>query len=166
MPRLQEALEFINLRPPPPPRELLVAIFAAALEAGLTTTAALRATMLAARTIDPAAADTLELAALRADASVDREQTFRRMAVGDFPPILTRLFAVIGASEATGENMAERARLLFDDLLAEREVRITRKAETYPIAMIILMVLLFMPAVLMLLVGPSYLLLLRVLKGA
>ena len=158
--------ELLNLRPPPPPRELLIAMFAAASEAGMTVDEALKATRSAAALMDHETANSLDDAFTRGRTSVDRAQTFANLARSTKIRALSMLYQVLASSEETGESIPERARVLFDNLLADRELRINRRAETYPIAMIILMVLIFMPAVLLLLVGPSYLLLLRVLKGA
>jgi pilus assembly protein TadC len=166
MPRNLSLTELLNLRPSPPPRELLIAMFAAASEANMTVDEALSATSSAARLIDQPTAIALSDALARSAGSVDRAMTFSVLAQEQTDKALSSLYRVLAHAEQTGESIAERGRLLFDDLIAARELRITRRAETYPIAMIILMVLIFMPAVLILLVGPSYILLLRVLRGA
>ena len=121
--------------------EILVAVFSTASAAGLTTDAAISTMASVAESIDgKLAAGILELK-LRLAVSVDRPKTYAAILDTSTAPLIADLSRVLAAAEASGEDVSARARQLFDEFSVKREDLVTRRAETYPLVMIVLMVL-------------------------
>lgn len=76
------------------------------------------------------------------------------------------LLRLVAAAEENGDDVRERLRLYLANSFESREFLLRKKIETVPVYMIIVLVLFFMPAILLLLVGPSFLALLRALYAA
>jgi len=76
------------------------------------------------------------------------------------------LLRLMAAAEENGDDVRERLRLYLANSFERREFVLRKRIETVPVYMIIVLVLFFMPAILLLLVGPSFTALLRALYEA
>ena len=129
-------------------------MFSAACESGLTISDAMGVMGAVADAIDPEVATEIASARMRLSYSVDRQRTYAALTGQSRSQVLTRLLVALGTAEMTGEQVVTQARQIFETLSAEREDRVSRRAETYPLIMIVFMVLFFLPAIVVLLVGP------------
>jgi pilus assembly protein TadC len=153
--RIRQVARALALTPPEIPPEILAAIFSAASESGLTIQQAFHVMSTVADTIDPELSGEIKRVAARLDVSVDRRRTYAAMAAETSSPLLARLLATLGNAEDSGEDLVQRSSLIFE----------ARRAEVYPLIMIVFMVLFFIPAIIVLLVGPLYVSLMQVLNG-
>ena len=156
---------WLQLEPPPLPQEILAAVFSAACQAGMTVDGALHAMRGVGRGISPQLAEEIAQSAARLSWSVDRQQTYAQLAAESSSPLLQSLFASLATAELSGEETVTRSRQLFESLSAKRDEVVQRRAETYPLIMIVVMVLFFIPAIVVMLVGPLYIHLMQVLNG-
>lgn len=76
------------------------------------------------------------------------------------------LLRLVAAAEENGDDVRERLRLFLANSFERREFLLRKRIETVPVYMIIVLVLFFMPAILLMLVGPSFTALLRALYDA
>lgn len=165
MSRIRRLARAMALTPPEIPPEILAAIFSAASESGLTIQQSFQVMSTVADTIDPALSQEIKGIAARLDASVDRHRTYTATAAETKSPLLARLLATLGNAEESGEDLVQRSSQIFEALTIERELVVSRRAEVYPLIMIVFMVLFFIPAIVVLLVGPLYVSLMQVLNG-
>ena len=165
MPETRRLASWLQLEPPPLPQEILAAVFSAACQAGLTIDGALHAMRGVGRGISPELAEEIAQAAVRLSHSVDRQQTYARLSAESASPLLKSLFASLATAEISGEETVTRSRQLFESLSAKRDELVQKRAETYPLIMIVVMVLFFIPAIVVMLVGPLYLRLMQVLTA-
>ena len=147
------------------PQEILAAIFSAACEAGLTIDEGLRVMQAVAGNLDADLAAEIAAGVARLRYSTDRKRTYQVWAGETSSELLRRLFTSLSAAESSGEETVTRSRQIFETLSSEREAAVLKRAETYPLLMIVLMVLFFIPAIVVLLVGPLYISLMQVLTS-
>ena len=155
----------LALTPPEMPPEILAAVFSAASESGLTIQQAFEIMSGVADTIDPELAHQIAGVCARLDASIDRPRTYALLADESASPLLSRLLVSLASAEQSGEDVVKRSSQIFEALSVEREALVSRRAETYPLIMIVFMVLFFIPAIVVLLVGPLYVSLMQTLNG-
>lgn len=87
-------------------------------------------------------------------------------AMSDAPVPARALLALAIEAEENGDDLRERLRIYLANSFERREFSLRRRIETVPVYMIIVLVLFFMPAILLMLIGPSFLALLRALYAA
>lgn len=165
MSRVNRLLRSLALLPPEMPPEIIAAIFSTAAQSGLTTAEAFGVTGRVAEGIDPELSEQITDLAARLDATVDRHRTYSQAAALTDSKVLGRLLLSLNSAEQTGEDIVERGRQIFETLTIEREAAVSRRAETYPLIMIVVMVLFFLPAIVILLVGPLYVSLMQILNS-
>jgi tight adherence protein C len=102
---------------------------------------------------------------LRLRYSVNRQMTYGRLIDSDPSVLLKRLLTSLSTAEASGEEIVFRSRQIFETLSAEREESVSKRAETYPLIMIVIVVVFFLPPLVVLLVGPLYVSVLQILRG-
>lgn len=76
---------------------------------------------------------------------------------------LGELLRLVLESERNGDDLARKLDLHLRATADRRETELKKAIETVPVYMIVVLVLFFMPAILMVLIGPSFLSLLRAL---
>ncbi len=115
--------------------------------------------------VDPGLAQEITRLCARLDGTTNRQRTYRSFAEKTNSTVLNRLLLSLSSAEETGEDIVDRSRQIFDSLTLEREALVSRRAETYPLVMIVIMVLFFLPAIIVLLVGPLYVSLMQILNS-
>jgi tight adherence protein C len=78
-------------------------------------------------------------------------------------PLVGELLRLVLESERNGDNLRVKLDLHLRAAFERRETLLKRRIETVPVYMIVVLVLFFMPAILLVLTGPSFLALLRAL---
>lgn len=78
-------------------------------------------------------------------------------------PAGVELIRLVKDAEANGDDLRERLKIYLDNSFERRDFELRRRIETVPVYMIIVLVIFFMPAILIVLVGPSFQALLRAL---
>ncbi|MFZ3005015.1 MAG: type II secretion system F family protein [Phenylobacterium sp.] len=73
------------------------------------------------------------------------------------------LVAEVAEAERNGDDLRERMQIFLKNSFERREYELRQRIEVFPVYMIVVLVLFFMPAILIVLVGPSFFALLRVL---
>lgn len=84
----------------------------------------------------------------------------------DLNAVSVDLLRLVAAAEENGDDVRERLRLYLANSFERREFVLRKRIETVPVYMIIVLVLFFMPAILLMLVGPSFTALLHALYEA
>lgn len=69
----------------------------------------------------------------------------------------------VARAEHNGDDLRERMQIFLQNSFERREYELRQRIEVFPVYMIIILVLFFMPAILIVLVGPSFFALLRAL---
>uniref|UniRef100_UPI00136B7E9C hypothetical protein n=1 Tax=Escherichia coli TaxID=562 RepID=UPI00136B7E9C len=69
---------------------------------------------------------------MRLDYSVNRPRTYAALIEGVNTTLMQRLLENLAGAEQSGEELVIRSRQIFEDLSAQREERVNRRAETYP----------------------------------
>ncbi|ALL13086.1 type II secretion system F family protein [Caulobacter henricii] len=115
----------------------------------------------------------LKLAARNHPATADLQTLWRRMRFSPDPgKVLAdpgigksgqELVALVADTERNGDDIRERVGIFLKNSFERRDFDLRQRIEVVPVYMIIVLVLFFMPAILVVLVGPSFLALLRVL---
>lgn len=165
MSRLRDLPEWLALNSPRIPPEILAAVFSATCESGLTVTQSLRVMESVAKDIDPGIASEIAAIETRLTYSVDRPRTYAALVEQVDSELLRQLLVALASAELSGELVVTRSRQIFESLTAQREDAVSRRAESYPLIMIVFMVLFFLPAIVILLVGPLYNSVLQVLRS-
>ena len=90
-------------------------------------------------------------------------------------PVCLIIFALLGfaagvltmlrTAEKSGEEIIVRSRKLFEAMSQERENRVAQRVETYPLIMVVVVVLFFLPALVILLAAPVYISVLEILRS-
>ncbi|WP_374576538.1 type II secretion system F family protein [Phenylobacterium sp.] len=73
------------------------------------------------------------------------------------------LVSEVAEAERNGDDLRERMQIFLKNSFERREYELRQRIEVFPVYMIVVLVLFFMPAILIVLVGPSFFTLLRVL---
>lgn len=73
------------------------------------------------------------------------------------------LVAEVAQAERNGDDLRLRMQIFLTNSFERREYELRQRIEVFPVYMIVVLVLFFMPAILIVLVGPSFFALLRVL---
>lgn len=116
----------------------------------------------------------LEIAALRFSETIDRLATLNRrlrFAPGRHQAIVSsapegKWAALVGEvvqAEQNGDDLRQRMEVYLQNSFERRDYELRQRIETFPTYMIIVLVLFFMPAILIVLVGPAFMALLRAL---
>jgi len=78
-------------------------------------------------------------------------------------PAGVELLRLTKDAESNGDDLRERLRIYLENSFERRDFELRRRIEVIPVYMIIVLVIFFMPAILIVLVGPSFQALLRAL---
>lgn len=116
----------------------------------------------------------LEIAALRFAETIERLASLNRrlrFAPGRHQAIVAsvgegrwaELVEEIVQAEQNGDDLRQRMEIYLQNSFERRDLELRERIEIYPTYMIIVLVLFFMPAILIVLVGPAFLALLRAL---
>ena len=79
--------------------------------------------------------------------------------------VIVRLLTMLRTAEKSGEEIIVRSRKLFEAMSQERENRVAQRVETYPLIMVVVVVLFFLPALVILLAAPVYISVLEILRS-
>lgn len=142
--------------------ELIAMAMAAASDAGAAPAQALDLAVTMVEQVAPGSALTL----LAEDARRLRLSPNLQGAAGAglrVAPGLAELLRLVLESERNGDDLAYKLDLHLRATADRRETELKKAIETVPVYMIVVLVLFFMPAILMVLIGPSFLSLLRAL---
>lgn len=144
--------------------ELIAIAAATASDAGATPAEALA---LALRVSETFASSTLvgelERAALQLRLAPNQGVEAERLQV---QPLVGDLLRLVLESERNGDNLRTKLDAHLRAAFERREILLKKRIETIPVYMIVVLVLFFMPAILLVLTGPSFLALLRALYAA
>lgn len=144
--------------------ELIAIAAATASDAGATPAEALALALEVSRSFASSAlVDELERSALRLRLAPDQAAEAERMVV---QPLVGELLRLVLESERNGDDLRTKLDLHLKVAFERRETLLKRRIETVPVYMIVVLVLFFMPAILLVLTGPSFLSLLRALYAA
>lgn len=165
MPRRPSIISLLSLEPPPLPADILAAIFSAACASGLTAEQAFQVMAEVADSIDPEMASEIQDTHRRLLYSVNRDKTYERLIETHRTELVTRLLTMLQTAEKSGEEIILRSRKIFEALSQEREARVAERVETYPLIMVVVVVLFFLPALVILLAAPVYISVLEILRG-
>lgn len=78
-------------------------------------------------------------------------------------PAGVELVRLVKDAESNGDDLRDRLNVYLENSFERRDFELRQRIEVVPVYMIIVLVLFFMPAILLVLVGPSFLALLRAL---
>jgi tight adherence protein C len=141
--------------------ELIAIAAATASDAGATPAEALTLALKVSQSFASSAlVDELERAALQLRLAPNQRVEAERMVV---QPLVGELLRLVLESERNGDNLRVKLDLHLRAAFERRETLLKRRIETVPVYMIVVLVLFFMPAILLVLTGPSFLALLRAL---
>lgn len=144
--------------------ELIAIAAATASDAGATPAEALTLALKVSRSFASSAlVGELERAALQLRLAPNQNVEAGRMAV---QPLVGELLRLVLESERNGDDLRMKLDLHLRTAFERREILLKRRIETVPVYMIVVLVLFFMPAILLVLTGPSFLSLLRALYAA
>ena len=165
MPRRWSLASLLSLEPPPLPGDILAAVFSAACASGLTAEQAFEVMGEVAGSMDDALAHEVRDTHRRLLYSVHRDRTYARLIETGRSELVVRLLTMLRAAEQSGEELVTRSRKIFEALSQEREARVTQRVETYPLIMVVVVVLFFLPALVILLAAPVYISVLEILRS-
>jgi|LakMenEpi03Aug12_release.lakeMendotaPanAssembly.Ray.scaffolds.fasta_scaffold285022_3 pilus assembly protein TadC len=165
MTRWASIADKLAISEPKIPPEILAAVFSAACESGLALRDAFDVAESVAHNIDADIAREVAEINMRLDYSVNRPRTYAALIEGVNTTLMQRLLENLAGAEQSGEELVTRSRQIFEDLSAQREERVNRRAETYPLIMIVIMVIFFLTPIVVLIGGPLYETLLSVLNS-
>ena len=108
-----------------------------------------------------------EIARLRHGVTLlpNRSDGYRAVAATTSSDAFRSMLGVFERAERTGTPLGPTLRLLMDDLVVRRERKAEGVAQRLPVYLVVVLVLLFMPAVLLILIGPYYIRLIEVLRA-
>lgn len=95
----------------------------------------------------------------------DRSAGYRHVAETTPSEALRGIIVVLDRTERTGTELGPMLKILLGELHLQMERRGEAVAQRLPVYLVVVLVLLFMPAILLILVGPSYIRLLDVLRS-
>ncbi|MBC7635510.1 MAG: type II secretion system F family protein [Acetobacteraceae bacterium] len=95
----------------------------------------------------------------------DRSAGYRHVAETTPSEALRGIIVILDRTERTGTELGPMLKILLGELQLQMERRGEAVAQRLPVYLVVVLVLLFMPAILLILVGPSYIRLLDVLRG-
>lgn len=165
MPERPTISGLLSLEPPALPADILAAVFSAACASGLTAEQAFSVIGDVADAIDPALAFEIQDTQRRLSLSVHRDKTYERLIDTRQSELVVRLLTMLRTAEKSGEQIIVRSRKLFEAMSQERENRVAQRVETYPLIMVVVVVLFFLPALVVLLAAPVYISVLEILRG-
>lgn len=165
MPKRPTITSLLSLEPPPLPADILAAIFSAACASGLTAEQAFGVMGDVADAIDPQLAHEIQDTHRRLSYSVHRDLTYERLIETGQSDLVVRLLTMLRTAEKSGEEIIVRSRKLFEAMSQERENRVAQRVETYPLIMVVVVVLFFLPALVILLAAPVYISVLEILRS-
>lgn len=155
----------LALEPPQLPPDILAAVFSASCASGLTAEQAFGVIGEVADSIDADLAHEIRDTHRRLSYSVHRDKTYEQLIDTSTSELLVRLLTMLRTAEKSGEEIVVRSRKLFEAMSQERENRVAQRVETYPLIMVVVVVLFFLPALVILLAAPVYISVLEILRG-
>lgn len=158
-------VSLLALEPPPLPADILAAVFSAACASGMTAEQAFGVVGEVADTLDEDLAFEIHDTHRRLLYSVDRDKTYDRLIATRRSELVRRLLIMLQTAEKSGEEIVFRSRKIFEALSQEREARVAQRVETYPLIMVVVVVLFFLPALVILLAAPVYISVLEILRS-
>jgi tight adherence protein C len=165
MPKRPSITSLLSLEPPPLSPDILAAIFSSACASGLTAEQAIGVMAEVADIMDPHLAYEIHDTHRRLSLSTNRDKTYARLIETRESDLIVRLLTMLRTAEKSGEEIIVRSRKLFEAMSQERENRVAQRVETYPLIMVVVVVLFFLPALVILLAAPVYISVLEILRS-